>query len=174
MSCPCASCKNGGPQCRVSSPAPGRSTLTTSAPRSASIWVHQGPASTRDRSNTLMWGRAPWLGFSGHGVRPQFFHTVQVCARCSCCARSQFMPGRVCACRGGWGRGAHTAKRAEIAPQPHPPQRVRDGLVSAKKTADHLRAGWIFTGLGFSVCPAHPLEALRGVAGPPISARLAV
>ena len=30
----------------------------TSAPRSASIWVHQGPASTRDRSNTLRWANA--------------------------------------------------------------------------------------------------------------------
>ena len=32
--------------------ARGRSTLITSAPRSASVWVHQGPASTRDRSST--------------------------------------------------------------------------------------------------------------------------
>src|SRR4029077_4063934 len=44
----------GGPHARVSSPAPGRSTLITSAPRSASIWVHQGPVSTRLRSNTRM------------------------------------------------------------------------------------------------------------------------
>ena len=50
-------CRKGGPQPRVSSPpgwpSPGgRSTLITSAPRSASVWVHHGPASTRDRSRT--------------------------------------------------------------------------------------------------------------------------
>src|SRR5262245_50449560 len=40
------------PQLRVSSPAPGGSSLITSAPRSASVIVHHGPASTRDRSST--------------------------------------------------------------------------------------------------------------------------
>ena len=44
---------NGGPQPRVSSPIPGRSTLMTSAPRSPKIIVHSGPASTRLRSSTL-------------------------------------------------------------------------------------------------------------------------
>ncbi|CFN74703.1 Uncharacterised protein [Bordetella pertussis] len=38
----------------MSSPAPGRSILMTSAPRSARFWVHQGPASTRVRSSTRM------------------------------------------------------------------------------------------------------------------------
>ena len=33
---------------------PGRSILITSAPRSASVCVHQGPASTRERSSTRM------------------------------------------------------------------------------------------------------------------------
>jgi hypothetical protein len=28
--------------------------LTTSAPKSASVWVHQGPANTRDKSKILM------------------------------------------------------------------------------------------------------------------------
>ena len=45
---PCAS--NGGPQLRVSSPVPGRSTLITSAPRSASIIVANGPARIREKS----------------------------------------------------------------------------------------------------------------------------
>src|SRR5919204_5246388 len=49
---------NGGPHARVSSPSPGRSTLTTSAPRSASTIVAYGPASTRDRSTT----RSPTSG----------------------------------------------------------------------------------------------------------------
>src|SRR5256885_1872681 len=40
------------PQSRVSSPRPGCSTLTTSAPRSASAMAHMGPASTRERSRT--------------------------------------------------------------------------------------------------------------------------
>src|SRR6185312_2172995 len=44
---------------RVSSPAPGRSILITSAPRSARICVAQGPASTRDRSRTRMDDNAP-------------------------------------------------------------------------------------------------------------------
>src|ERR1700744_3729517 len=48
----------GGPKPRVSSPAPGRSILITSAPRSASICTQVGPASTRVRSNT----RRPFSG----------------------------------------------------------------------------------------------------------------
>src|ERR1700679_1756961 len=43
----------GGPQPRVSSPAPGRSTLMTSAPRSASVWPAQGPARMRASSRTF-------------------------------------------------------------------------------------------------------------------------
>ena len=53
-SLPSASCRNGGPQWRVSSPAPGRSTLITSAPRSASSCPHHGPARIRASSTTLM------------------------------------------------------------------------------------------------------------------------
>src|SRR5882757_2822464 len=44
----------GGPQVRVSSPCPGRSTLITSAPRSANSCVAQGPARTRLMSTTRM------------------------------------------------------------------------------------------------------------------------
>ena len=40
----------GGPHVRVSSPIPGRSILVTSAPRSASIIVANGPARTREKS----------------------------------------------------------------------------------------------------------------------------
>src|SRR5918997_2695265 len=43
----------GGPQWRVSSPRWGCSTLTPSAPRSASTIVAYGPARTRERSRTL-------------------------------------------------------------------------------------------------------------------------
>ena len=50
------------PQWRVSSPSTGRSTLITSAPRSASICVHHGPASTRVRSRTRTWERDPDIG----------------------------------------------------------------------------------------------------------------
>ncbi|MNN82177.1 hypothetical protein D3C81_1990840 [compost metagenome] len=39
--------------------------MMTSAPRSASIWVHQGPASTRDKSSTLMPARAAGLEAEG-------------------------------------------------------------------------------------------------------------
>ena len=56
---------HGGPHCRVSSPVPGRSTLTTSAPRSASVMVARGPASTRVKSAT----RTPSSG-SVHGDQP--------------------------------------------------------------------------------------------------------
>src|SRR5688572_24431859 len=42
----------GGPQARVSSPVLLRSTLTTSAPRSASTWPAQGPARMRASSRT--------------------------------------------------------------------------------------------------------------------------
>ncbi len=39
---------------RVTSPAPGRSTLMTSAPNQASIWVQAGPACTCVKSMILM------------------------------------------------------------------------------------------------------------------------
>src|ERR1700722_9471388 len=53
----------GGANPRVSSPAPGRSILITSAPRSASICAHVGPARTRVRSKT----RRPRSGPVGSG-----------------------------------------------------------------------------------------------------------
>ena len=43
-----------GPNARASSPTPGRSIFTTSAPRSASNIVQYGPAKTRVRSRTLI------------------------------------------------------------------------------------------------------------------------
>jgi hypothetical protein len=45
----------------------GRSTLITSAPKSASVCVHQGPASTRERSRTRRPSRAPRLLAGGKG-----------------------------------------------------------------------------------------------------------
>ena len=56
---------NGGPHRRVPSPS-GRSTLTTSAPRSPSIMVQYGPARIWVRSSTRM----PARGRSGCGTRP--------------------------------------------------------------------------------------------------------
>src|SRR5262249_50772598 len=44
----------GGAHLRVSSPPLGVSSFQTSAPRSASVMAHQGPANTRERSSTLM------------------------------------------------------------------------------------------------------------------------
>lgn len=63
MSLPSRSFKYGGPQPRVSSPTPGRSIFMTSAPKSASICPHQGPATTRLMSSTRRCDRAPpdWL-----------------------------------------------------------------------------------------------------------------
>ena len=52
VSSPSQSLNQGGPQPRVSSPVPGRSTLITSAPRSARFCDAQGPARIRDRSST--------------------------------------------------------------------------------------------------------------------------
>src|SRR5216684_742265 len=52
LSAPSPAGTNGGPQCLVSSPAPGRSTLITSAPRSPRSIAAYGPASTRARSST--------------------------------------------------------------------------------------------------------------------------
>ena len=46
---------------RTSSPAPGRSTLITSAPKSASICVTQGPEMIRLRSSTRMLASSPVL-----------------------------------------------------------------------------------------------------------------
>ena len=52
---------------RVTSPEPGRSTLMTSAPNQASIWVQAGPACTCVKSMILMSSRAlvmvfaPWM-----------------------------------------------------------------------------------------------------------------
>ncbi len=51
---PLAPWNQRGPKLRVSSPVPGRSTLMTSAPRSARSCVAQGPASTRLVSTTRM------------------------------------------------------------------------------------------------------------------------
>ena len=51
----------GGPHSRVSSPVPGRSTLTTSAPRSASSIVAYGPASTREKSAIRTPSSAPGI-----------------------------------------------------------------------------------------------------------------
>src|SRR5712692_5716936 len=59
VSRPCRSLTHGGPKARESSPLPGRSTLMTSAPRSARDCAAHGPASTRDRSMTLMPASGP-------------------------------------------------------------------------------------------------------------------
>src|SRR4030081_1021392 len=56
----------GGAKPRVSSPEPGFSILTTSAPRSASICTQVGPASTRVRSNTLTPLSGPVGSVMGH------------------------------------------------------------------------------------------------------------
>ena len=52
---------HGGPQARVSSPEPGRSTLITVAPRSARVIVASGPASTRLKSATSSPDSAPLM-----------------------------------------------------------------------------------------------------------------
>src|SRR6185295_5013079 len=68
---------NGGPQDRVSSPAPGRSILTTSAPRSPRICPHNGPASTRDASRT----RRPVKGaFPDIDPPTTFYGRVRLCS----------------------------------------------------------------------------------------------
>src|SRR3954465_12138540 len=59
VSRPLRSLIHGGPKARESSPRPGRSTLITSAPRSARFWLAQGAASTRDKSRTRMCERGP-------------------------------------------------------------------------------------------------------------------
>src|SRR3989441_9839136 len=46
--------QKGGPHARASSPRPGRSTLTTSAPMSPSGWVQNGPATFWVRSTTTI------------------------------------------------------------------------------------------------------------------------
>ena len=61
---------NGGPQERVSSPAPGRSTLITSAPRSASSMVAYGPERIRVKSST----RIP---ASGRGIATRLHPAAQ-------------------------------------------------------------------------------------------------
>src|ERR1044072_1447211 len=53
---------NGGPQARVSSPVLERSTLITSAPRSASTWPAHGPARIRANSNTRTPANGPGMG----------------------------------------------------------------------------------------------------------------
>src|SRR5437867_4464755 len=63
LSRPSLSFTHGGPKARESSPEPGRSTLITSAPRSARFCPAQGPASTRERSRTRMCESGPAMGF---------------------------------------------------------------------------------------------------------------
>src|SRR5436305_1371399 len=53
---------NGGPQARVSSPVLERSTLITSAPRSASTWPAHGPARMRASSTTRRPDNGPGIG----------------------------------------------------------------------------------------------------------------
>src|SRR6266576_215894 len=53
---------NGGPQARVSSPVLERSTLMTSAPRSASTCPAQGPARMRASSKTRTPANGPGMG----------------------------------------------------------------------------------------------------------------
>src|SRR5229473_2614124 len=59
LSAPSPAGTNGGPQCLVSSPDPGRSTLITSAPRSPSSIAAYGPASTLASSSTCTPARGP-------------------------------------------------------------------------------------------------------------------
>src|SRR5512134_3758190 len=61
VSLPLASFSQGGPKARESSPFVGRSTLMTSAPRSARFWPVHGAASTRDRSRTRIWDSGPGM-----------------------------------------------------------------------------------------------------------------
>src|SRR5258705_2757345 len=56
---PARSFTHGGPKARESSPTLGRSTLMTSAPRSARFCPAQGPARTRDRSRTRTCDNGP-------------------------------------------------------------------------------------------------------------------
>src|SRR6267378_793125 len=63
LSRPSLSFTQGGPKARESSPEPGRSTLITSAPRSARFCPAQGPASTRERSRTRMCESGPVMSF---------------------------------------------------------------------------------------------------------------
>src|SRR5258707_2710271 len=63
LSRPALSFTQGGPKARESSPEPGRSTLITSAPRSARFCPAQGPASTRERSRTRMCESGPAMSF---------------------------------------------------------------------------------------------------------------
>ena len=51
---------NGGPHFLVSSPH-GASTLITSAPKSDSIWVLNGPAKIRDKSTILVPANIPLM-----------------------------------------------------------------------------------------------------------------
>src|SRR5665213_2616085 len=64
----------GGAKPRVSSPAPGRSILITSAPRSPSICAQVGPARTRVRSNT----RRPLRGPVGLVILLSSFWAISV------------------------------------------------------------------------------------------------
>src|SRR6267378_8179208 len=69
LSRPSLSFTQGGPKARESSPEPGRSTLITSAPRSARFCPAQGPASTRERSRTRMCESGPAMSFQFVGDR---------------------------------------------------------------------------------------------------------
>ena len=57
------SLSNGGPQVRVSSPTPGRSTLTTCAPKSANNIVAYGPAKTLEKSAILIPAKGGFIFF---------------------------------------------------------------------------------------------------------------
>src|SRR6185369_5586308 len=71
----------GGPQARVSSPVLLRSTLTTSAPRSARIWPAHGPARMRASSSTRKPANGPGMIAPYAAINPNFRGTSGVLAR---------------------------------------------------------------------------------------------
>src|SRR5215831_9229255 len=77
MGLPSAPITNGGPHPRVSSPAPARSTLITSAPRSPRIWPAQGPASTRANSRTRKPASGPAITSSPQPLASDFQSELQ-------------------------------------------------------------------------------------------------
>ena len=101
--------RHGGPQARVSSPLPGRSTLITSAPRSPSSIDAYGPARTREKSATIR-------PSSGAGIGRQ---TTSPCGRWSSptCTSARARRPTCCAapsCASRWWRRVRGVDRLVI------------------------------------------------------------
>src|SRR5439155_747362 len=124
---PSVASTKGGPQPRVSSPLPLRSTLMTSAPRSARICPAQGPARIRASSSTRSPAKGPAITPPWGEQRPRWRKTAVSVAR-----RTRLVHTL---------RTSDLARFVNLSGQPYlSSDRLRDGPVSTSSFSDMLQS----------------------------------